>query len=40
MTASFVRRLITNPYFQEYFNNPTPGEIGTIVAILEIGAFS
>lgn len=32
--------IITGPYFRKYFNYPGPLEIGTIVAVLEIGAFS
>ena len=31
--------IITGPYFRDYFNQPGPGEIGTMVAILEVGAF-
>lgn len=31
--------IITGPYFKDYFNQPTPAEIGTMVAILEVGAF-
>ncbi|KAG2023106.1 sugar transporter, variant 2 [Coprinopsis cinerea AmutBmut pab1-1] len=31
--------IITGPYFRKYFNNPGPIEIGTMVAVLEIGAF-
>ncbi|TGZ77796.1 general substrate transporter [Ascodesmis nigricans] len=31
--------IITGPYFKEYFNHPTRAEIGTMVAILEVGAF-
>ena len=31
--------LITNPYFRKYFDYPGPIEIGTMVAVLEIGAF-
>ncbi len=27
------------PYFKDYFNQPTRAEIGTMVAILEVGAF-
>lgn len=29
----------THSYFKSYFHNPTKYEIGTMVAILEIGAF-
>ncbi|TPX07868.1 uncharacterized protein E0L32_010443 [Thyridium curvatum] len=31
--------IITGPYFVDYFNHPTRAEIGTMVAILEVGAF-
>ena len=31
--------IITGPYFKAYFHNPTAYEIGTMVAILEIGAL-
>ncbi|KAJ7169771.1 general substrate transporter [Mycena filopes] len=31
--------IITGPHFVKYFNEPSPGEIGMIVAVLEIGAF-
>ncbi|KAH8145787.1 uncharacterized protein LAJ45_10264 [Morchella importuna] len=31
--------IITGPYFKDYFNQPTRAEIGTMVAILEVGAF-
>ena len=41
--SRFVHRvmsgLITSPYFRKYFNYPGPIEIGTMVAVLEIGAF-
>lgn len=29
----------SNSYFKDYFNQPTAAEIGTMVAILEVGAF-
>jgi len=32
--------IITGPYFLSYFKEPGPIEIGTMVAVLEIGAFS
>lgn len=32
--------VITGPHFKAAFHNPTRYEIGTMVAILEIGAFS
>lgn len=31
--------IITGPHFRDYFNQPGPAEIGTMVAILEIGAL-
>ncbi|KAI7418803.1 lysine decarboxylase-like protein-like protein, partial [Hortaea werneckii] len=31
--------IITGPYFKDYFNQPSRAEIGTMVAILEIGAL-
>lgn len=31
--------IITGPYFKDYFNQPTRAQIGTMVAILEIGAL-
>ena len=31
--------IITGPYFKDYFHNPTRAEIGTMVAILEVGAL-
>ncbi|MCJ1399560.1 hypothetical protein MMC11_002762 [Xylographa trunciseda] len=31
--------IITGAYFKDYFNQPTFAEIGTMVAILEVGAF-
>lgn len=31
--------LLTNKYFKEYYNNPSPAEVGTMIAILEIGAL-
>jgi hypothetical protein len=32
--------ILTNSFFKSYFQFPTPYEVGTLVAILEIGAFS
>ncbi len=37
MFASFFAR--SGPYFIDYFHQPSKAEIGTMVAILEIGAF-
>lgn len=31
--------IITTPAFRAFFDNPRPAEIGTMVAVLEIGAF-
>ena len=31
--------IITGPYFKKYFNDPTAGELGMMVAVLEVGAF-
>lgn len=31
--------IITGPYFKDYFNQPSRAQIGTMVAILEVGAF-
>lgn len=31
--------IITGPFFRDYFNHPGSAEIGTMVAILEVGAF-
>ncbi|KAK5058682.1 hypothetical protein LTR84_010946 [Exophiala bonariae] len=31
--------IITGPFFRDYFNQPGPAEVGTMVAILEVGAF-
>jgi MFS family permease len=30
---------IRGPYFKDYFNQPSRAQIGTMVAILEVGAF-
>ena len=32
--------IITGPYFRKYFDYPGAVEIGTMVAVLEIGALS
>ena len=32
--------IITGPYFKEYFGEPSAGELGLMVSVLEIGAFS
>lgn len=35
----YFSSIIVNPYFKDEFNNPTSYQIGTVVAILEIGAL-
>jgi len=37
---SVMSGIITGPHFRKYFNSPGSLEIGTMVAVLEIGAFS
>lgn len=32
--------IITGPHFRKYFGSPGPIEIGSMVAVLEVGAFS
>ena len=32
--------IITGPHFLGFFNMPGPVELGTMVAVLEVGAFS
>jgi hypothetical protein len=32
--------IITGPYFKNYFNQPTDIQVGVMVAVLEVGAFS
>ena len=32
--------IITGPYFKKYFGDPRVGQIGLMVSVLEIGAFS
>ena len=34
-----ISGLITGPYFKDYFHQPSRSELGTMVAILEVGAF-
>lgn len=31
--------VITGPYFLKFFNDPSALEVGTMVAVLEVGAF-
>lgn len=40
LVPSVMSGIITGPYFRKYFNYPGSIELGTIVAVLEIGAFS
>ncbi len=37
---SVMSGVITGPYFRKYFHEPGPMEVGTMVAVLEVGAFS
>ena len=32
--------IITGPHFRKFFDDPGAGELGLMVAVLEIGAFS
>jgi hypothetical protein len=32
--------IITGPYFKQFFGDPDPISLGTMVAVLEVGAFS
>ena len=36
---SVMSGVITGPYFLKFFNDPSALEVGTMVAVLEIGAF-
>lgn len=36
---SVMSGVITGPYFLKFFNEPSALEVGTMVAVLEIGAF-
>jgi MFS family permease len=36
---SVMSGIITGQHFKNYFNDPSAGEIGMMVAVLEIGAF-
>ena len=38
--VSVMSGVITGPYFRKYFNEPDAIQVGTMVAVLEIGAFS
>lgn len=31
--------VITGPYFRQYFDEPSALAVGTMVAVLEVGAF-
>lgn len=37
--GSVMSGIITNPYFIKYFNTPSAIELGTMVAVLELGAL-
>lgn len=39
-SRSVMSGIITGPHFRKYFGDPGPGELGIMVAVLEIGAFS
>ena len=39
-SLSVMSGIITGPHFRKYFNSPTSLEVGTMVAVLEVGAFS
>ena len=38
--CSVMSGIITQPHFRNYFQTPTAFQTGTMVAVLEIGAFS
>lgn len=40
LCPSVMSGIITGPHFRQYFNSPGSLEVGTMVAVLEIGAFS
>lgn len=37
---SVMSGIITGPHFRKYFNQPDAIQLGTMVAVLEVGAFS
>lgn len=37
--TSVMSGIITGPYFKQFFNSPGPLEVGTMVAVLELGAL-
>ena len=39
-TSRVMSGVITGPHFLKFFNSPSALEVGTMVAVLEIGAFS
>lgn len=39
LSSQLTHWLCRGPYFRDYFNQPSRAEVGTMVAILEIGAF-
>ncbi|KAI6047727.1 hypothetical protein EDC04DRAFT_2619657 [Pisolithus marmoratus] len=38
-SSSVMSGIITGPYFKQFFNSPGPIEVGTMVAVLELGAL-
>jgi hypothetical protein len=40
LVFSVMSGIITGPHFRKYFNSPGSLQVGTMVAVLEIGAFS
>jgi MFS family permease len=39
LTYGFTDDKYRGPYFKDYFHDPSAAEIGTMIAILEVGAF-
>jgi hypothetical protein len=39
IVTSVMSGIITGPHFLKYFNHPKAIELGTMVAVLEVGAF-
>jgi hypothetical protein len=37
--GSVMSGIITGPYFKQFFDTPGPIEVGTMVAVLELGAL-
>lgn len=40
LSLSVMSGIITGPHFRKFFNSPGSLEVGTMVAVLEVGAFS